>query len=53
MNIGNIQILRVPHGKPQGQWCTLFINMEEADLDENMRKMMADCGNPVMTAGKD
>ena len=53
MNIGNIQILRVPHGKVQGQWCSLFISMQEADLEENLRKMIADPGNLVMTAGKD
>ena len=50
--IGEIQLLRAPHGKWQGQWCSLFIPViPEELLEGNMEKMKGDASNPKLTVG--
>ena len=50
--IGAIQVLRAPHGKWQGQWCSLFIPVDPEELLEgNMEKMRSDASNPKLTVG--
>lgn len=49
---GPIQQLRAPHGSWQGDYCTLFITMEDEQvMESNMQKMWNDRRNPTLTVG--